>query len=71
MMTFNHTVNLVTEIDEKLMPAHLLKALVSLDEVTLNKMFATVFAQAITEIGALDEINDNNTYAVVKFGDVK
>jgi hypothetical protein len=71
MMTFNHTVNLVTEIDEQLMPAHLLKALVSLDEVTLNKMFATVFAQAITEIGALDEINDNNTYAVVKFGAIK
>jgi hypothetical protein len=71
MMTFNHTVNLVTEIDEQLMPYHLLNALVSLDEVTLNKMFATVFAQAITEIGALDEINDNNVWAVVKFGDIK
>jgi hypothetical protein len=68
MMTFNHTVNLVTEIDEKLMPADLLKALVSLDEVTLNRMFATVFAQAITDIGALDKINEDNTYAVVKFG---
>ena len=67
-MTFNHTVNLVTEIDEKLMPADLLKALVSLDEVTLNRMFATVFAQAITDIGALDKINEDNTYAVVKFG---
>ena len=68
MMTFNHTINLVTEIDEKLMPANLLKVLVSLDEVTLNRMFATVFAEAITDIGALDKINEDNTYAVVKFG---
>ena len=68
MMTFNHTVNLVTEIDEKLMPSHLLKALVSLDEVTLNRMFATVFKQAIIDVGALDKINKDNTYAVVKFG---
>jgi hypothetical protein len=68
MMTFNHTVNLVTEIDEKLMPADLLKALVSLDEVTLNRMFASVFKQAIIDVGALDKINEDNTYAVVKFG---
>ena len=69
MITLNHTVNLVTEIDENLMPDHLLHAMLSLDEVTLNKMLASVFAGAIVEIGALDKINEDNTYAVVKFGD--
>jgi hypothetical protein len=31
-------------------------------------MFASVFKQAIIDVGALDKINEDNTYAVVKFG---
>lgn len=66
-MKIYHTVNLVAEIDENKMPSQLLHLFTSLPEAQMKKMLSDVFVGAITEIGALDKINEDNTYAVVRF----
>ena len=68
MITLNHSVNLVTEIDENKMPANLLTAFLSLDEVQMEMLLRSTFISALTETGFLNEINENNSWAVVKVG---
>ena len=69
MITLNHTINLVTEINEHLMPPSLLARLVNLDEAQMEALLRDCFIGTMTQIGALDKVNENNTWAIVKFGD--
>jgi hypothetical protein len=69
MITLNHSINLVTEIDENKMPDHLLSAFVSLSEFQMEKLLRGAFIQALQDKKFLDEINENNSWAIVKVGD--
>ena len=66
MITLNHSINLVTEIDEHKMPEHLLSAFVNLSEVQMETMLRGAFVQALQDKKFLDEINEGNSWAVVK-----
>jgi len=68
MITLNHSINLVTEIDENKMPDHLLSAFVSLSEIQMEKLLRGAFIQALQDKNFLDEINENNSWAIVKVG---
>jgi len=66
MITLNHSINLVTEIDEFKMPSHLLKTFLTLSELEMEKMLRGAFVQALQDKKFLDEINEGNSWAVVK-----
>jgi hypothetical protein len=66
MITLNHSINLVTEIDENKMPDHLLSAFVNLSELQMEKLLRGAFVQALHDKKFLDEINEGNSWAVVK-----
>jgi len=66
MITLNHTVNLVTEIDENKMPDHLLSVFVNLSEVQMETLLRETFISALEGEGFLDTINAGNSWAVVK-----
>jgi hypothetical protein len=66
MITLNHSINLVTEIDEHKMPSHLLKTFLTLSELEMEKMLRGAFVQALQDKKFLDEINEGNSWAVVK-----
>jgi hypothetical protein len=68
MITLNHSVNLVTEIDENKMSDELLNRLLSLDEVQMEMLLRSTFIAALTDTGFLDKINKNNSWAIVKVG---
>ena len=68
MITLNHTVNLVTEIDEFKMPAHLLNVFLSLSEEQMEQMLRGAFVAALEEEGFLNKLNENNQWAVLKVG---
>ena len=68
MITLNHSINLVTEIDEHKMPERLLNVFLSLTEEQMQKMLASTFADALQNEGFLDKINEGNSWAVVKVG---
>jgi hypothetical protein len=68
MITLNHSINLVTEIDEHKMPERLLNVFLSLTEEQMQKMLASTFADALQSEGFLDKINEGNSWAVVKVG---
>lgn len=68
MITLNHSINLVTEIDENKIPDHLLTAMLSLDEVSMEKLLRGAFISALEVEGFLDKINADNTWAIVKVG---
>ena len=68
MITLNHTINLVTEIDEKKMPAHLLNVFVNLSEIQMETMLRQTFISALEGQGFLDTINEGNSWAKVKVG---
>ena len=68
MITLNHSVNLITEIDENKMPDHLLSVFVNLDEITMEKLLRETFISALQGEGFLDKINEGNSWAVVKVG---
>jgi hypothetical protein len=68
MITLNHSINLITEIDENKMPDHLLSAFVSLSEIQMETMLRSAFIAALEGEGFLDTINENNSWAVVKVG---
>ena len=68
MITLNHTINLVTEIDEKKMPAHLLNVFVNLSEIQMETMLRQTFISALEGEGFLDTINEGNSWAQVKVG---
>ena len=68
MITLNHTINLVTEIDEKKMPAHLLNVFVNLSEIQMEMMLRQTFINALEGEGFLEHINEGNSWAQVKVG---
>ena len=68
MITLNHSVNLVTEIDEHKMPSHLLNTFLTLSEIQMEKMLRGAFIQALQDKKFLDEINENNSWAILKIG---
>jgi hypothetical protein len=68
MITLNHSVNLVTEIDEHAMPAHLLNVFLNLDEVQMEMLLRSTFISALEGEGFLNKINEGNSWAKVKVG---
>jgi hypothetical protein len=68
MITLNHSINLITEIDENKMPDHLLSAFVSLSEIQMETMLRGAFIDALSAEGFLDKINEGNSWAIVKVG---
>jgi hypothetical protein len=68
MITLNHSINLVTEIDEHKMPERLLSLFLNLDELQMETLLRSAFIDALKGEGFLDKINANNVWAVVKVG---
>ena len=69
MITLNHSINLVTEIDEHKMPDHLLNTFLNLSEFEMAKMLRGAFVAALIGEGFIDKINENNEWATLKIGD--
>ena len=69
MITLNHSINLVTEIDEHKMPDHLLNTFLNLSEFEMEKMLRGAFVSALEGEGFLDTLNEGNSWAIVKVGD--
>jgi hypothetical protein len=69
MITLNHSINLVTEIDEHKMPSHLLSAFINLSELEMEKMLRGAFIGALEGEGFLNKLNENNSWAILKVGD--
>lgn len=66
MIKLNHSINLVTEIDEHKMPERLLNTFLNLSEAQMETMLRGAFVQALHDKKFLDEINEGNSWAVVK-----
>jgi len=66
MLKLNHSINLVTEIDENKMPDHLLSAMLSLDEIQMESLLRKTFISAMEGEGFLESINKDNSWATVK-----
>jgi hypothetical protein len=69
MITLNHSINLVTEIDEFKMPAHLLNTFLTLNEFQMEQMLRGAFVAALIGEGFIDKLNENNQWATLKVGD--
>jgi hypothetical protein len=69
MITLNHSINLVTEIDEHKMPSHLLSAFINLSELEMEKMLRGAFVAALIGEGFIDKLNENNQWATLKVGE--
>jgi hypothetical protein len=69
MIKLNHSINLVTEIDEHKMPDHLLNAFLNLSELEMEKMLKGAFVSALIGEGFIDKLNENNQWAEIKIGD--
>jgi hypothetical protein len=68
-MILTHTVKVNVEFDKDLTPDYVLSALVNYPESALNKLLSEVFTNALDEVNALQQINENNSYAKVTWGD--
>jgi hypothetical protein len=66
MITLNHSINLVTEIDENKMPDHLLSGLLNLSEVKMEMLLRESFIRGLNDLGVFEKLNENNSYAIVK-----
>jgi hypothetical protein len=66
MLKLNHSINLVTEIDENKMPDHLLMLLVNLSEVQMETLLRETFINALESEGVLEKLNENNSWATLK-----
>ena len=66
MLKLNHSINLVTEIDENKMPDHLLMLLVNLSEVEMEMLLRETFISALEGEGVLEKLNANNSWATLK-----
>ena len=66
MITLNHSINLVTEIDEHKMPEDLLNTFLTLNEIQMEFLLRGAFVSALKGEGFLDKLNENNSWAVVK-----
>ena len=69
MIKLNHSINLVTEIDEHKMPDRLLNAFLNLSELEMEKMLKGAFVSALIGEGFIDKLNENNQWAEIKIGD--
>ena len=69
MITLNHSINLITEIDEHKMSDHLLSAFVNISEAQMETMLRDAFIGALEGEGFLDKLNENNSWAIVKVGE--
>jgi hypothetical protein len=67
-MKLTHDVKVSIDFDEKTMPDMVLSAITNYPEKELQELLAGVFTGALDEIGALDQINKNNSYAKVSWG---
>ena len=67
MITINHTVNLVAEMDENNSTTKQLLALPSEAQVY---MLEKVFIKACQGVSLLEHINDGNSFATIKFMEV-
>jgi hypothetical protein len=68
MITLNHSINLVTEIDEFKMPERLLNVFLNLSELEMEKMLRGAFVSALIGEGFIDKLNENNEWATLKIG---
>jgi hypothetical protein len=68
MITLNHSINLITEIDENKMPDRLLSTFLNLSEIQMETMLRSAFIDALSAEGFLDKINEGNSWAIVKVG---
>jgi hypothetical protein len=66
MITLNHSINLVTEIDENKMPDHLLSVFLNLSEVQMELLLRQTFVRALNDLSVFEKINEGNSYALVK-----
>ena len=66
MITLNHSINLITEIDENKMPDHLLSAMLNLSEIQMESLLRKTFISAMETEGFLEAINKDNSWATVK-----
>jgi hypothetical protein len=66
MLKLNHSINLVTEIDENKMPDHLLMILVNLSEVEMETLLRETFINALESEGVLEKLNKDNSWATLK-----
>jgi hypothetical protein len=66
MITLNHSINLVTEIDEHKMPSHLLSAFIGLSELEMEMLLRETFIRGLNDLGVFEKLNENNSYAIVK-----
>jgi hypothetical protein len=68
-MKLTHNVKVSIDFDEKTMPDYVLMALTNYPESALQELLEGVFIGALDEINALEQINANNSYAKVTWGD--
>jgi hypothetical protein len=66
MITLNHSINLITEIDENKMPDHLLTAMLNLSEIQMESLLRKTFISIMESEGFLEAINKDNSWATVK-----
>jgi hypothetical protein len=66
MITLNHSINLITEIDENKMPDQLLTAMLNLSEIQMESLLRKTFISAMETEGFLEAINKDNSWATVK-----
>jgi hypothetical protein len=69
MITLNHSINLVTEIDEHKMPENLLSTFLKLSEIQMESLLRSAFIDALKNENFLETINAGNSWAVVKVGE--
>lgn len=68
MITINHTVNLVAELDENNSTTKQLLALPSEEQVYLLER---VFIESCKNVSLLEHLNDGNSFATIKFVEVE
>ena len=68
MITINHTVNLVAEMDENNPSTKQLLALPSKIQVY---MLEKVFIEVCKSVSLLEHINDGNSFATIKFAEAE
>jgi len=68
MITINHTVNLVAELNEN---DYNVKQLLALPSEAQVYMLENVFKEACKGVSLLEHLNENNSFAIIKFAEAK
>jgi hypothetical protein len=69
MIKLNHSIKLVTEIDEHKMPSHLLSRFINLNELQMEMLLRSTFTAALIDLDVLDRMNAGNSWAVIKLAE--